>query len=114
MSKFCFRNNCILSSIFESGIVDAKTLKQIAYLSRLNIEDSEMESMLNDFNRIMEYVGQVKELDTSSVHEEDIYSTHENFTREDIIGESLSIEEISNVSPKFENGYVVVPRVIET
>jgi aspartyl-tRNA(Asn)/glutamyl-tRNA(Gln) amidotransferase subunit C len=94
--------------------VDAKTLNKIAFLSRLSIKENELESMLTDFNKIMEYVDKVKELDTSSVKEEDLYFQSENFLREDKIGESLSRDDISKVSPKYENGYIVVPRVIET
>ncbi|MDX1957045.1 MAG: Asp-tRNA(Asn)/Glu-tRNA(Gln) amidotransferase subunit GatC [Leptospiraceae bacterium] len=94
--------------------MDAETLKQIAFLSRLNFEASELDSMLQDFNRISEYVDKVKELDTSSVKEEDLYFQPENFLREDKIDNSFTREQISKIAPKYENGYVVVPRVIET
>ncbi|MCB1179670.1 MAG: Asp-tRNA(Asn)/Glu-tRNA(Gln) amidotransferase subunit GatC [Leptospiraceae bacterium] len=94
--------------------MDEKTLKEIAYLSRLEIESSQIESFLGDFNKIMDYVDQVKELDVSSIKEEDLYPNFENATREDKVENSLSRDDISKISPKFENGYIVVPRVIET
>ena len=34
--------------------------------------------------------------------------------RPDILGNSMTRDEISKIAPKFENGYIVVPRVIET
>ncbi|HMV76536.1 MAG TPA: Asp-tRNA(Asn)/Glu-tRNA(Gln) amidotransferase subunit GatC [Leptospiraceae bacterium] len=94
--------------------MDGKKLKEIAYLARLKIEEGEMDSMLRDFNSIQEYVDHVKELDTSSVTEEDIYFHVKNFTRPDKTGESLNREKIAAVAPAYENGYVIVPKVIET
>lgn len=94
--------------------MDIKQLNQIAELSKLKIEDSKVESMLKDFNDIVQYVDKVKELDTSSVSEEEIYYNHQNSTRPDIVGESLPVEEIQKIAPKFEDGYIIVPRVIET
>jgi aspartyl-tRNA(Asn)/glutamyl-tRNA(Gln) amidotransferase subunit C len=94
--------------------MDAKNLKEIAGLARLRIEDNEMDSMLQDFNQIMDYVAQVKELDVSFIEEKDLYPHHENSLRKDRVAESLSRDDIAKIAPKYENGYVVVPKVIET
>ncbi len=94
--------------------MDAKTLQEIASLARLKIDQTELDLMLRDFNQIMEYVAQVQEVDVSSIEEKDLYPHHENAMRSDIIGESLSRDEISKLAPQYENGYIVVPRVIET
>ena len=95
--------------------MDSKQLQDIAYLSRLKLDGKELESMLSDFQKIMNYVEKVKELDTSAVSEEDLYPhLKENATRIDAVGDSLSRDAISGVAPQFENGYIVVPRVIET
>ncbi len=94
--------------------MDTKQLKQIAELSKIKIEDDKIESMLKDFNSIVEYVDKVKELDTTNVSEDEIYFNHENSIRPDVVGKSLTIDQISRIAPKFEDGYIVVPRVIET
>lgn len=94
--------------------MDAKTLQEIAYLARLRIDESEMDSMLKDFNKILEYVDHINEIDVSHIQEMDLYPHHENATRQDVIGDSLSRDEIAKLAPKFENGYIVVPKVIET
>ena len=61
------------------------------------------------------YVDSIKELDTSSITEEDLYPhLAENSLRKDEIGSSLLRDEISKIAPRYENGFVVVPRVIET
>lgn len=95
-------------------LMDKEKLQAIAYLAKLRLEESQIEGMLSDFNKITAYVDRVKELDTSSVTEEEIYEWSENKIRPDILGKSMSREEISKIAPSFENGYIVVPRVIET
>ncbi len=89
-------------------------LQAIANLAKLRFEESQLDGMLTDFNKIMAYVDKVKELDTKSVTEEEIYEWSENKVRPDILGNSMTRDEISQIAPKFENGYIVVPRVIET
>lgn len=89
-------------------------LQAIANLAKLRFEDSQLNEMLTDFNKIMSYVDKVTELDTKSVKEEEIYEWSENKVRPDILGDSMTRDEIAKIAPKFENGYIVVPRVIET
>lgn len=89
-------------------------LQSIANLAKLRFEESQLDAIVTDFNKIMAYVDKVKELDTSSVTEEEIYEWSENKVRPDILGKSITRDEISKIAPKFENGYIVVPRVIET
>ncbi len=94
--------------------IDKNTFQKIVNLSKIKIDDNKLAAMLSDFNKIMSYVDKVRELDTSSVSEEDVFEWSENKVRPDVIGKSLSRDEISELAPKFENGYIVVPRVIET
>lgn len=90
------------------------SLRKIAELSRLNIRPKEKEATLRDFNKILEYVDQVKGLDVSSIRDDEIYFRHENSIRPDLVGQHLSREEIEKFAPSFQNGYFVVPKVIET
>ena len=94
--------------------MEKEKLQAIANLAKLRFEESQIDWILADFNKIMAYVDKVSELDTSTVSEEEIYEWSENKVRPDILGNSLTRDEISKVAPKFENVYIVVPRVIET
>ena len=94
--------------------MDKEKLQAIATLAKLRFEESQLEGMLTDFNKIMAYVDKISELNTKSVTEEEIYEWSENKVRPDILGNSMTRDEISKIAPKFENGYIVVPRVIET
>jgi aspartyl-tRNA(Asn)/glutamyl-tRNA(Gln) amidotransferase subunit C len=94
--------------------MDEKTLKQTAFLSRLKVAENEIQPMLDDFNKILKFIDQIKEIDTSNVSENDLYPQMMNEFRKDEAESSVQRENLSKISPKFENGYVVVPKVIET
>lgn len=94
--------------------MDLETLNSIAGLARLRVKEEDAESFLGSLNKVLEYVDQIKALDTSSINEDEVYFNHENFTREDKVINNLSREDLSKIAPEYENGYIVVPKVIET
>ncbi|TGM36878.1 Asp-tRNA(Asn)/Glu-tRNA(Gln) amidotransferase subunit GatC [Leptospira biflexa] len=94
--------------------MDEKELKNIANLAKLNIEENEISGMLSDFSRIVQYVDEIKNLDTSKVGDDEIYEQIFYELRKDLSENSLKREDLSKISPSYENGYVVVPKVIET
>ncbi len=94
--------------------MDEKELKNIANLAKLNIEDNEISSMLNDFSRIVQYVDEIKNLDTSKVGDDEIYEQIFYELRKDLSENALKREDLAKIAPSYENGYVVVPKVIET
>ncbi|TGL37378.1 Asp-tRNA(Asn)/Glu-tRNA(Gln) amidotransferase subunit GatC [Leptospira perdikensis] len=94
--------------------MDEKELKNIAHLAKLNIEDKEVSSMLNDFSRIVQYVDEIKNLDTTSVGDDEIYEQIFYELRKDLAENALKRDDLAKIAPAYENGYVVVPKVIET
>ena len=49
--------------------IDAQTVKKIAILSHLKIDDDKIKATEDEFNKILQWVGQLKEVDT----ENDVY-----------------------------------------
>ncbi|WCL48008.1 Asp-tRNA(Asn)/Glu-tRNA(Gln) amidotransferase subunit GatC [Leptospira sp. GIMC2001] len=94
--------------------MDIDTLNRIAGLARLKVDQAEADQFLSDFNKVLEYVDQVKAMDTTPIADDEIYFNHKNFTRPDKVDNNLSREALSQIAPEYENGYIVVPRVIET
>ncbi|WP_411822646.1 Asp-tRNA(Asn)/Glu-tRNA(Gln) amidotransferase subunit GatC [Leptospira sp. 'Mane'] len=94
--------------------MDEKQLRTIAGLSKLNINDNEIEGMLGDFSRIVKYVDDIKNLDTSSIGDDEIYGQTMQVLRKDIAENALRRDDLAKIAPSYENGYVVVPKVIET
>lgn len=56
--------------------IDAETVKRIAFLSRLKIDEDKIEATQEEFNKILDWVEQLKEVDTDEV--EPLISVNEN------------------------------------
>jgi aspartyl-tRNA(Asn)/glutamyl-tRNA(Gln) amidotransferase subunit C len=89
-------------------------VQKIASLSKLRLEGSELDKMANDFNGILDFVAQIKEADTQGAPALDHPLGHTNADREDKPMSSIDQDAIRKFAPKFEAGFFVVPRVIET
>ncbi len=87
--------------------------KELCFLARLDPEDPELEHLEKDFLKILNYVKQIENLDTSQITED--YSEEDtlNIVREDIPEIPLSLDKISRNAPDWESGHFVVPGVIE-
>ncbi len=85
----------------------------IAKLSRLGIDDSDLDKYISQLQQILQYVEKLNELDTSEVEPTAHVFSLRNVTREDKVKESLPNEEAVNSAPDVENGFFKVPPVIE-
>lgn len=95
-------------------IVDDKVIEKLAKLSSLEIDDTKKESLKEELANILSFVENLNEIDVS--HVDATFTTLSGGTpfREDI--SSLDEEFVQKVlknAPKSENGYFVVPKIIE-
>ncbi|MBR2922210.1 MAG: Asp-tRNA(Asn)/Glu-tRNA(Gln) amidotransferase subunit GatC [Alphaproteobacteria bacterium] len=93
--------------------IDVSTVDKIAFLSRLRIEDNVKESTKEEFNKIIQWVDQLREVNTDGV--EELISVNENAIqlREDMVTQGQCSEEILANAPMKEYGYFAVPKVVE-
>ena len=93
--------------------VDKETVKRIAFLSRLKIEDDKIEATQAEFNKILQWIEQLNEVTTEGV--EPLVSVNDgNITcREDIVTTGNNSKEILANAPQAAYGYFTVPKVIE-
>ena len=93
--------------------IDTQTVKRVAFLSRLKIEDDKIEATKDEFNKILEWVDQLKEVDTDNV--EPLVSVNEdNLTlRKDCVTEGNQVKEVLANAPLKEYDYFAVPKVVE-
>ncbi len=89
-------------------------VQKIASLSKLRLEGDELQKMAHDFNGILDFVAQIKEADTTGAATMDHPLGLTNSSREDVPEASIGQDAIRKFAPKFESGFFVVPRVIET
>jgi len=93
--------------------VDNETVKKIAFLSRLKIEDENVEATKEEFNKILAWVDTLKEVDTDGV--EPLVSVNENsiaLRKDEVVAGGCAKEVLAN-APVQEYGYFVAPKVIE-
>lgn len=93
--------------------IDNETVKRVAFLSRLRIEDDKIEETKNEFNKILNWIDELNEVDTDGV--EPLASVNQaNITmRSDIVTEGNQTEEILANAPLREYSYFAVPKVVE-
>ena len=93
--------------------IDIETVDKIAFLSRLKIEDNVKDATKEEFNKIIQWVDQLKEVNTDNV--EPLISVNENSIqlREDEVTQGQCSNEILANAPMKEYGYFAVPKVVE-
>jgi len=93
--------------------LDNKEVSQIAYLSRLQVEESSLESITADLNNILNLVEQLSELDTDSVEPMAHPIKMTQRLREDVVTEIDQSESFQSIAPKTGKSHYLVPTVIE-
>lgn len=94
--------------------VDDKLIEKLAKLSSLEIDDSRKESLKSELGDIINFVENLNEIDVSNI--EATFSTIEGGTplREDEPKQDLELSKhILDNAPKSEDGYFIVPKIIE-
>lgn len=93
--------------------IDQETVKKVAFLSRLKIEDDKMSATQEEFNKIINWVEQLSEVDTNGV--EPLVSVNDShlILRKDVVTEGNQSDAILKNAPMAEHGYFVVPKVVE-
>lgn len=95
--------------------VSVDDVKYIAQLSMLRFDDKEIEQFTQEFNKIIEYIDQLNDLDLSDV--EPLYHPVEGSKatlREDEPVPSLNQEKAFKNSPQREGDHFAVPKVINS
>ena len=93
--------------------IDNKTVDEIAHLARLEFTDNAKKEIVNDLNRMLEFVNKLNELETSNV-EPLIYMTDEvNVLREDEVIQIITQQDALRNAPKKDSDYFKVSKVIE-
>ena len=89
-------------------------VRHVAQLARLNLSTSEIEQFSHDLTRIIDYIDQLSEVDTSSLENSwsESQKIAQNVFREDEIRPSLPREKALANAPDQDDEYFHVPKVI--
>ena len=93
--------------------MDLKTIKHIAKLSRISLEDEKAKKLATDLSSIFEFIEKLNELNTKDVEPlTSIAETTLKFRKDEVKSENIRDKILKN-SPKTSDEFFIVPKVIE-
>jgi aspartyl-tRNA(Asn)/glutamyl-tRNA(Gln) amidotransferase subunit C len=94
--------------------IDAKVVKHVAHLARLELNDSELEHHSRQLASILSYISKLNEIDTTNVlPTSHALTTLKNVFRKDVLRKSLEPDEALKNAPSREGDFFKVPQIIE-
>ncbi len=93
--------------------IDAKTVKKIAHLARLAIDEKETERYARDLSRILDLVEQMNQADTDNIEPMAHPIPNAQRLRADEVTEKNDRDYLQKIAPETASGLYIVPAVIE-
>jgi aspartyl-tRNA(Asn)/glutamyl-tRNA(Gln) amidotransferase subunit C len=94
-------------------MISREDVEHVAALARLGLTDQEIDLMQGQLNRILEAVGQLQAVDTSSVGPTAQVIALENVMRDDVARPSMAREAVLGNAPQREGPMLRVPVILE-
>ncbi len=93
--------------------IDNLTVKRIAFLSRLKVEDEKIEATKEEFNKILNWIEELNEVNTDTV--EPLIAVNDTTLRmrEDEVTSGNCKDDVLKNAPAAEYDYFAVPKVVE-
>jgi aspartyl-tRNA(Asn)/glutamyl-tRNA(Gln) amidotransferase subunit C len=92
--------------------IDDEMIDKLAFLARLEYKNDEKGAILKDLERILDFVGQLNEVDTSGVEPLVYLSDRMNNMRADKVVATITHEEALKNAPDADSDYFKIPKVI--
>lgn len=92
--------------------VDSKEVERIASLSKLEFSEEEKVSITEDMNRMLDFVQQLQQVDTTDVKPLIYMLEEEAVLREDKVVESITQKEALENAPESDTDFIKVPKVL--
>ena len=94
--------------------IDKKSVQHVALLSRLELDEKELDVYSKQLASILSYINKLNEIDTKDVPPTSHpLASLRNVFRKDILKKSLELDEVLRNAPSKEGDFFKVPQVIE-
>lgn len=93
--------------------ISKEEVEHVALLARLRFDESEKERLTTQLNSILEYMDQLKELDTTQVEPTFHAVARRNVYRKDVVLPSFPQDRALSNAPDGDRGFFRVPKIIE-
>ena len=94
--------------------VNNKLVEHLAHLSRLDFDDDSKEKMKFDFEKMLDFVAKLEEVDTANVEPLSYMSSELNVLRDDKVEQVLTQEQALQNAPANDTDYIRIPKVIDS
>ena len=93
--------------------IDNSTVKKVAKLARIEINEEEETTLITELNNILGWVDELKQVNTDSVEPMLSVFNESMQMREDKAESNFDNSQILDNSPESSSGFFVVPKVVE-
>ena len=93
--------------------IDNSTVKKVAKLARIEINEEEETTLISELNNILGWVDELKQVNTDSVEPMLSVFNESMQMREDKAESNFDNIQILDNSPESNSGFFVVPKVVE-
>ena len=93
-------------------MITPEDVRKIAHLARIDMEADETKSLTRDLERILDYMGTLKEANIEGI-KETAGAGGTNVFRADVPAPFDGAAELVDASPHHEHGFIAVKKVIE-
>ena len=93
--------------------VDIATVKRVARLARIAVDDADAERMTGELNAILGFVEQLDEVDVSGVEPMTSVTPMTMRKRQDAVTDGSKADDIVANAPATEENFFLVPKVVE-
>lgn len=93
--------------------IDTETVRRVAFLSRLKVEDNKIEATKEEFNKILAWIEELNEVNTDDV--EPLIAVNDIALRQraDEVTDGNYKDAVLKNAPAAEYDYFAVPKVVE-
>ena len=93
--------------------IDNSTVKKVAKIARIEINEEEETTLITELNNILGWVDELKQVNTDSVEPMLSVFNESMQMREDQAESNFDNSQILDNSPESNSGFFVVPKVVE-
>jgi len=94
-------------------MIDEKQVQHVAKLARLKLSSEELERFSSQISKILDYINQLNEVDTTDVQPLSHALDISNVFRDDEVTPSSSRDDALANAPQKRDGFFLVPPVLE-
>ena len=93
--------------------VDATTVRRIAHLARIAVDDAEVPALQGELNAILAFVEQLQQVNVDGVEPMTSVTPMEMKPRADVVNDGEIADKIVANAPVMEDHFFLVPKVVE-